>query len=169
MRQDRCERECGYNFTDAERGMACSHLAEHGGGNNLPCDILPQGQRKSPLHAGAHDRFQCRERSRLVPGLTMEELAIGWLETRPAVGGIIVGTRNADQSRGLQKLLNVSLDQSVLQALSDASDRLKNELGGDIDMWGQDRTRYTYNANFDSRNTGRSAATPRRCPLAPAT
>jgi aryl-alcohol dehydrogenase-like predicted oxidoreductase len=71
----------------------------------------------------------------------MEELAIGWLKTRPAVGGIIVGTRNADQSRGLQKLLNVSLDQSVLQALSDASDRLKNELGGDIDMWGKDRTR----------------------------
>lgn len=74
-------------------------------------------------------------------GLSMEELAIGWLKTRPAVGGVIVGTRNAKQSRGLKKLMDVNLDDSVLQALSDASSRLKEELGSDIDMWGKGRTR----------------------------
>lgn len=74
-------------------------------------------------------------------GLSMEELAIGWLKTRPAVGGVIVGTRNAKQSRGLKKLLDVNLDDSVLQVLSDASSRLKEELGSNIDMWGKGRTR----------------------------
>lgn len=74
-------------------------------------------------------------------GLSMEKLAIGWLKTRPAVGGVIVGTRNARQSRGLKKLLDVNLDDSVLQALSDASSRLKEELGSNIDMWGKGRTR----------------------------
>lgn len=74
-------------------------------------------------------------------GLSMEELAIGWLKSRAAVGGVIVGTRNATQSRGLEKLLNITLDEPVLQALSDASNRLKTELGSDIDMWGKGRTR----------------------------
>ncbi|WP_323768824.1 aldo/keto reductase [Marinovum sp.] len=74
-------------------------------------------------------------------GLSMEELAIGWLKSRPAVGGVIVGTRNGAQSRGLKKLLDVQLDASVLKRLSDASERLKQELGSDIDMWGKGRTR----------------------------
>ncbi|SFA74183.1 Predicted oxidoreductase [Poseidonocella pacifica] len=74
-------------------------------------------------------------------GLSMEELAIGWLKSRPAVGGVIVGTRNGEQSRGLKKLLDVQLDDGVLKALDDASERLKQELGADIDMWGKGRTR----------------------------
>lgn len=74
-------------------------------------------------------------------GLSMEELAIGWLKSRAAVGGVIVGTRNGEQSRGLKKLLDVELDGQVLQTLTDASDRLKTELGRDIDMWGKGRTR----------------------------
>ena len=72
---------------------------------------------------------------------SMEELAIGWLKSRSAVGGVIVGTRNGDQSRGLKKLLDIELEDSVLQALSTASDQLKTELGNDIDMWGKGRTR----------------------------
>ncbi|PRY26430.1 aryl-alcohol dehydrogenase-like predicted oxidoreductase [Aliiruegeria haliotis] len=74
-------------------------------------------------------------------GLSMEELAIGWLKSRPAVGGVIVGTRNAAQSRDLKKLLDVELDAATLQTLSDASNRLKEDLGSDIDMWGKNRTR----------------------------
>lgn len=73
-------------------------------------------------------------------GLSMEELAIGWLKAQPAVGGVIVGTRNGKQSLGLRKLLDINLDDGVVQALSDASDRLKMELGSDIDMWGKGRT-----------------------------
>ncbi|MDV7145451.1 aldo/keto reductase [Tropicimonas sp. TH_r6] len=74
-------------------------------------------------------------------GLAMEELAIGWLKSRPAVGGVIVGTRNGAQSRGLKKLLDVELDAAVLEALDAASNRLKDDLGADIDMWGKGRTR----------------------------
>lgn len=74
-------------------------------------------------------------------GLSMEELAIGWLKSRDAVGGVLVGTRNGKQSRGLEKLLHVDLDASILQALSAASDPLAQELGGDIDMWGKGRTK----------------------------
>lgn len=74
-------------------------------------------------------------------GLSMEELAIGWLKSRPAVGGVIVGTRNGEQSRGLKKLLDVELSSDVLQQLDQASDRLKQELGSNIDMWGKGRTR----------------------------
>lgn len=71
----------------------------------------------------------------------MEELAIGWLKSRDAVGGVIVGTRNGAQSRDLKKLLDVELSADVLQALTDASDPLKDALGADIDMWGKGRTR----------------------------
>ncbi|WP_323765393.1 aldo/keto reductase [Marinovum sp.] len=74
-------------------------------------------------------------------GLSMEELAIGWLKSRPAVGGVIVGTRNGEQSRGLKKLLEVELSPEVLQKLDQASDPLKQALGSNIDMWGKGRTR----------------------------
>lgn len=74
-------------------------------------------------------------------GLSMEELAIGWLKAQSAVGGVIVGTRNGQQSRDLKKLLDIKLDESVLNALTAASDRLKTELGADVDMWGKGRTR----------------------------
>lgn len=74
-------------------------------------------------------------------GLSMEELAIGWLKSRTAVGGVIVGTRNAEQSRGLEKLLKIDLEDSILQVLNSASDPLKQALGSDIDMWGKGRTR----------------------------
>ncbi|MEL6520528.1 MAG: aldo/keto reductase [Pseudomonadota bacterium] len=74
-------------------------------------------------------------------GLAMEELAIGWLKSRSAVGGVIVGTRNGAQSRDLKKLLDVSLDPGVLDALNKASEPLKSALGNDIDMWGKGRTK----------------------------
>ncbi|WP_405403695.1 aldo/keto reductase [Paracoccus sp. Ld10] len=74
-------------------------------------------------------------------GLSMEELAVGWLKSRDAVGGVIVGTRNGEQSRGLKKMLDIDLSHDILASLDQASDRLKWELGADIDMWGKGRTR----------------------------
>ncbi|WP_062763258.1 aldo/keto reductase [Falsirhodobacter sp. alg1] len=74
-------------------------------------------------------------------GMSMEELAVAWLKSRPAVGGVIVGTRNGEQSRGLKKLLEAKAEPAVLQALTEASDPLKSALGSDIDMWGKGRTR----------------------------
>ena len=73
--------------------------------------------------------------------LSMEELAVGWLKAQPAVGGVIVGTRNAEQSKGLSKLLDVKVDKASLKALSEATNELKEALGANIDMWDTTRTR----------------------------
>ncbi|MDC7223771.1 MAG: aldo/keto reductase [Spirochaetales bacterium] len=74
-------------------------------------------------------------------GLRMEELAVGWLKSRPAVRGVIVGTRNAEQSRELRNLVEIELKPDLLQALTAATEELKEQLGSDIDMWGKGRTR----------------------------
>ncbi|MDC7235420.1 MAG: aldo/keto reductase [Spirochaetales bacterium] len=74
-------------------------------------------------------------------GLSMEELAVGWLKSRKAVGGVIVGTRNAEQSKALSKLMDVNLEQGIIDKLTAATDEVKAQLGSDIDMWGKGRTR----------------------------
>ncbi|MDC7218307.1 MAG: aldo/keto reductase [Spirochaetales bacterium] len=74
-------------------------------------------------------------------GLRMEELAVGWLKAQKAVGGVIVGTRNAEQSKGLRNLLDIKLSPDVLAALTEATDELKKQLGADVDMWGKNRIR----------------------------
>ena len=68
-------------------------------------------------------------------GMAMEELAVGWLKAQKSVGGIIVGTRNAEQSKMLSKLIDINLDPSIVTALSDATEKLKEALGKNIDMW----------------------------------
>jgi myo-inositol catabolism protein IolS len=74
-------------------------------------------------------------------GLRMEELAVGWLKAQKAVGGVIVGTRNGEQSKKLRNLLEIELKADVLEALSKATEELKQQLGPDMDMWGKGRTR----------------------------
>jgi len=74
-------------------------------------------------------------------GLSMEKLAIGWLKSRRAVGGVIVGTRNSVQSKSLTKLMDITLDNQVINKLSEVTNELKKQLGDDIDMWGKGRTR----------------------------
>jgi aryl-alcohol dehydrogenase-like predicted oxidoreductase len=69
-------------------------------------------------------------------GISMEELAVGWLKAQQNVGGVIVGTRNAEQSRNLGRLIEIDLDPSVVTDLTEATDALKEALGPNIDMWG---------------------------------
>jgi len=66
---------------------------------------------------------------------SMEELAVGWLKAQQGVGGIIVGTRNAEQSKALKKLLEVKLDQNLISELTLATEKVKATLGPNIDMW----------------------------------
>lgn len=66
---------------------------------------------------------------------SMEELAVGWLKAQKGVAGIIVGTRNAVQSRDLQKLLDVKLDPALVTELGKATEKVKTALGANIDMW----------------------------------
>ena len=68
-------------------------------------------------------------------GISMEELSIGWLKAQKNVGGVIVGTRNAEQSRNLTRLMDIDLDPAVVTELTEATDLLKEALGRNIDMW----------------------------------
>lgn len=65
----------------------------------------------------------------------MEELAVGWVKAQQGVGGVIVGTRNAQQSKDLQKLIDVTLEPSLVEELSKATDAVKEAIGPNIDMW----------------------------------
>lgn len=68
-------------------------------------------------------------------GMTMGELAVGWLKAQSGVGGVLVGTRNAEQSRALKKLLDVNLSPELITALSQATNEVKGKLGTNPDMW----------------------------------
>lgn len=73
-------------------------------------------------------------------GIPMAELAVGWLKAQAGVGGILVGTRNAAQSKDLKKLLDIELSKDIVEALTQATDKVKAKLGSNIDMWSK-RTR----------------------------
>ncbi|MGD1823594.1 MAG: aldo/keto reductase [Pleomorphochaeta sp.] len=66
---------------------------------------------------------------------SMEELSVGWLKKQIGVGGIIVGTRNKEQSLGLKKLIDVDLDKDLVNKLTEITNNLKIALGSNIDMW----------------------------------
>ena len=66
---------------------------------------------------------------------SMEELAIGWLKAQEGVGGVIVGTRNAKQSKDLRKLLDINIEKCWLDSLTLATNKLLKALGSNIDMW----------------------------------
>ncbi|MDC7232127.1 MAG: aldo/keto reductase [Spirochaetales bacterium] len=68
-------------------------------------------------------------------GIPMAKLAIGWLKAQNAVGGVLVGTRNGEQSHKLTELMDINLSDDLLDALDDATDALKIALGNNIDMW----------------------------------
>lgn len=68
-------------------------------------------------------------------GIPMEQLSVGWLKVQPGIGGVLVGTRNAEQSRNLSKLLEIELESSVLDALTAITDDVKKKMGSNIDMW----------------------------------
>lgn len=66
---------------------------------------------------------------------TMEELSVGWLKAQEGVGGVLVGTRNAEQSRDLKKLIDINLEKEWVDSLTEATSALKRALGSNIDMW----------------------------------
>lgn len=66
---------------------------------------------------------------------SMEELSVGWLKKQQGVGGVIVGTRNREQSLGLKKLIDIDLESDILNEITKITDDLKSALGPNIDMW----------------------------------
>jgi len=67
--------------------------------------------------------------------LSMTELTIGWLKSKSSVGGVIVGTKNAEQSHDLRKIIDINLSQEIIKELDRASLKLRDALGANIDPW----------------------------------
>jgi aryl-alcohol dehydrogenase-like predicted oxidoreductase len=68
-------------------------------------------------------------------GISLSNLAIGWLKSKSAVSGVIIGTKNAEQSHNLRNFINLELDSEVVKKLDDATLDLRNALEGNIDPW----------------------------------
>ncbi len=68
-------------------------------------------------------------------GIAMRDLAVGWLLAQPGVASAIVGSRDAAQAKANAQSADVELSQDVLEALNIATQPLKEQLGGNADMW----------------------------------
>ena len=74
-------------------------------------------------------------------GMPMEQLALAWLLTRPGVGAVLVGVRNAAQMRSNAEAMHAALSPTVTAALDAATEALKQRFGTNPDMW-QSQSRY---------------------------
>jgi len=68
-------------------------------------------------------------------GISMADAAVGWLLAQPAVAAAIVGARNAPQARANARSADVVLAPDIVEALNKATQPLKEQLGGNADMW----------------------------------
>ncbi|NQU10211.1 aldo/keto reductase [bacterium] len=68
-------------------------------------------------------------------GEPMADIAVAWLLAQPGVTATIVGARNADQARRNVRAADLVLEPGVLQRLAEATDPLKQILGGNLDLW----------------------------------
>ena len=71
-------------------------------------------------------------------GIPMVNLSMAWLLAQPSVGSIVVGARNAKQVEQNVQSASLSVDQSILEKLTELSDNLKQKLGKNPDMWASD-------------------------------
>jgi len=74
-------------------------------------------------------------------GLSMTELALGWLLEQRGVASVIVGLRNPDQARAAAAAMDQKLGSDTLVRLTAATDELKQVLGSNPDLW-QSESRY---------------------------
>lgn len=82
--------------------------------------------------------FETIERIRSIAGqagVTMTDLSLAWLLTRPAVVSVLAGARSPQQVETNIAAANITLDQSTLTALDDATRPLKESLGPNPDLW----------------------------------
>ncbi len=68
-------------------------------------------------------------------GRPTAEVAMRWLLDRGGVTSLLIGGRNADQVKRNVKALENPLDAGVLDALSSATDKLKQTMGPNADLW----------------------------------
>lgn len=76
-------------------------------------------------------------------GRPIGEVALGWLDARPGVTGIIAGARNRQQLQRNVEGLQTPLPSDAVEALDQATESLKQALGPNPDMWqGEEGSRF---------------------------
>lgn len=74
-------------------------------------------------------------------GQPMADVALAWLLSRPGVTAVVAGARDPAQVRENARAADLSLPPAILQALTEATEPLKQRLGPNPDMW-QSESRY---------------------------
>ena len=74
-------------------------------------------------------------------GVSMSAASLAWLLSRPAVTSVLAGARNVDQARANAAAADMELPQSVLDALTRATDPLRERFGDAMDLWEPDGRR----------------------------
>lgn len=68
-------------------------------------------------------------------GISMTEMALGWLLTRKGVTSVIVGARNPEQVRQNARAAKVKLSSDIVTKLTNITEELKQKLGSNADMY----------------------------------
>lgn len=68
-------------------------------------------------------------------GEPMAHVSVAWLLAQDGVTSVIVGGRNAEQVRSNVRAADLSLSDDTVEALSQATESLKQKLGPNADMW----------------------------------
>jgi aryl-alcohol dehydrogenase-like predicted oxidoreductase len=71
-------------------------------------------------------------------GVPMAQLSLAWLLSRPAVATVIAGARNPEQIKSNAQAAALELSDDVLDALTEATEPLKEAFGTNADMWEND-------------------------------
>ncbi|MFW5980656.1 MAG: aldo/keto reductase [Halanaerobiaceae bacterium] len=71
-------------------------------------------------------------------GIKMVHLALSWLLYQDGVTSVIVGARNPEQIRENARAGEISLSRDIIKELTESTDKLKQALGKNPDMWQSD-------------------------------
>lgn len=68
-------------------------------------------------------------------GQPMDHVALAWLLAQPGVASVIVGARNREQALRNAAAIDLTLTAEQVASLSAASEKVKQALGANADMW----------------------------------
>ncbi len=68
-------------------------------------------------------------------GIGMTEAAFGWAAHREQVSSVLAGARNAEQVEQNARIGDIEFPEGFLDALSEATEELKEAFGGQVDVW----------------------------------
>jgi len=99
-------------------------------------ELRAQARHGQPGHET--ETFESIEKIRDVcrrAGVSMGTASLAALLDLDGIMSVIAGARNAGQAHENADLLTTQLQQTVVKELRDATDHLKNAMGGDLDPW----------------------------------